>query len=180
VPAILEGQFQKYSHRIDAGPANLPLKPIERQLVKMKIKNLAYIASIGILLIGGGVLGFLEIRKKPVISNHGRQQHLAAPHSNPSVLIPKSTILVLLAVGIIGVLSVRRKKKTQISPAKHTMPQTVSDDRDKAFIRLNKQYLNLQYKVTQHKFSGDNPPDGLLDEISNIEREVRLISRALE
>lgn len=148
---------------MDVGPANLPLKLIERQLVKMKIKNLAYIASIGILTIAGGVLGFE-----------------AAPHSKPSISIPKSTILVLLAVGVVGVLSVRRKKKTKGKPVQQKTPQSISEDRDKAFIQLNKQYLNLQYKVTQHKFSGVNPPDGLLDDISNIEREVRLISRALE
>ncbi len=146
----------------------------------MRIKNLAYIASISVLIIGSGILGFLEIRKKPVIPDDDRQQHLAVPHSNPSVLIPKSTILVLLAVGVIGVLSVRRRKKTKRSLAQQKAPQSISEDRDKAFIQLNKQYLNLQYKITQHKFSGDNPPDGLLDQISNIEREVRLISRALE
>jgi ABC-type transporter Mla subunit MlaD len=146
----------------------------------MKIKNLAYIASISVLIIGSGILGFLEIRKKSVIPRHDRQHRLATSDISPSVSIPKSTALALLAVGVVGVLSVRRKKKTKRSPAKHKTPQTLSEDRNKAFIQLNKEYLNLQYKITQHKFSGDNPPAGLLDEISNIERKVRLISRALE
>jgi uncharacterized protein HemX len=146
----------------------------------MKIKNLAYMASISVLIIGSGVLGFLEIRKKLTTQHQGRQHHQAAPHSNPSNSIPKSTILVLLAVGVVGVLIVRRKKKTKESPLQQTTPPRASEDRDKAFIQLNKQYLNLQYKITQHKFSGDKPPEGLLEEISNIEREVRLISRALE
>ncbi len=146
----------------------------------MKIKNLAYIASISMLIIGIGVLGFLEIRKKTVIPRHGQQHQIAAPDSDRSVSISKVTIQLLLAVGVIGVLRVRRKKKTKRSPAQHKAPQTISEDRDKAFIKLNKQYLNLQYKITQHKFSGDNPPDGLLKEISDIERKVRLISRALE
>jgi hypothetical protein len=146
----------------------------------MKIKNLAYMASISVLIIGSGVLGFLEIRKKLTIQHEGRQHHQAAPHSKPSNSIPKSTILVLLAVGVVGVLSVRRKKKTKESPLQQTTPPRTSEDRDKAFIQLNKQYLNLQYKITQHKFSGDKPPEGLLEEISNIEREVRMISRALE
>jgi len=148
--------------------------------VQMKIKNLAYIASISVLIIGGGFLGFLEMRKKPVIPRHGRQQQLTTPDNSPSVLIPKSTVLALLAVGVIGVLSVRRKKKNRRSPAQHKTPQIISEERDKAFIQLNKQYLNLQYKITQHKFSGDKPPEGLIEEISNIEREVRLIARALE
>jgi len=137
-------------------------------------------ASISVLIIGGGVLGFLEIHKKLTIQHQGRQHHQAAPHSNPSNSIPKSTILVLLAVGVVGVLSVRRKKKTKESPVQQTTPPRTSEERDKAFIQLNKQYLNLQYKITQHKFSGDKPPEGLLEEFSNIEREVRLISRALE
>ena len=45
---------------------------------------------------------------------------------------------------------------------------------------LNKQYLNLQYKITQNKITGDHPPNHLLEEISDLERKVRLISRALE
>ena len=135
-------------------------------------------ASISMLIIGSGVLGFLEIRK--MIPRQSRQHHQALPQSKLPVSIPKSTILVLLAVGVVGVLSVRRKKKTKGSPVQQQTPQRISEDRDKAFIKLNKEYLNLQYKITQHKFSGDTPPDGLLDEISNIERKVRLISRALE
>lgn len=137
-------------------------------------------ASISVLIIGSGVLGFLEIRKKSVIADHGRQNHLTALTDNPSVSIPKSTVWALLAVGVIGVLSIRRKKKTKRSPAQHKRPQTLSEDRDKAFINLNKEYLNLQYKLTQHKFSGENPPDALIEKISSIERKVRLISRALE
>ena len=146
----------------------------------MKIKNLAYIAPITILILGGGILGFLEIHKKAVISNQSHQHHQAAPHNQPSVSILKSTILILLAVGFVGVLGVRRKKNTKENTAQQKKLHTASGDRDKAFIKLNKEYLNLQYKITQHKFSGESPPDGLIDEISNIERKVRLISRALE
>ena len=86
----------------------------------------------------------------------------------------------LLAVGFVGVLGVRRKKNSKESPPQQKKLQTVSDDRNQAFVKLNKEYLNLQYKLTQHKFSGESPPDGLIEEISNIERKVRLISRALE
>ena len=132
------------------------------------------------LIIGGGILGFFKIYKQPAIQRPDRQNRAATPVNSPAALIPKSTILALLAVGVIGVLSIRRKKKTRRSPDQQTAAQSKAEDRDKAFIELNKQYLNLQYKITQHKFSGDTPPAGLLDEISNIEREVRLISRALE
>ncbi len=77
-------------------------------------------------------------------------------------------------------LSVRRKKNSKGNPAQQKKLQAASDDRDKAFVELNKEYLNLQYKITQHKFSGERPPDGLIEAISNIERKVRLISRALK
>ncbi len=146
----------------------------------MKKKNLAYIAPISILIVGGGILGFLEILKKPVIQNNGRQHHLTAEDRTPLGSVTKSTILLLLAIGAAAALGVRRKKNTKGKTAQQKKLQTASDDRDEAFIKLNKEYLNLQFKITQHKFSGESPPDGLLDEISNIERKVRLISRALE
>ena len=91
-----------------------------------------------------------------------------------------ATILVLLAIGAVGALSVRRKKPPEINPAQQKTLQSMSEDRDRAFVELNKQYLNLQYRITRHKFSGDIPPEGLIEEITNIERKVRLISRALE
>jgi hypothetical protein len=115
-----------------------------------------------------------------VILRYGHQHQIPELNSDRSVLISKSTALLLLAVGVIGALSVRRKKKNKRSPAQHNKPQTTSEDRDKAFIKLHKQYLNLQYKITQHKFSGDSPPDCLLKEISDLDRKVRLISRALQ
>jgi hypothetical protein len=111
---------------------------------------------------------------------HSHQNRIPELNSARSVSISKSTALLLLAVGVIGALSVRRKKKNKRSPAQHNKPKTTSEDRDKAFIKLNKQYLNLQYKITQHKFSGDSPPDCLLKEISDLDRKVRLISRALQ
>jgi hypothetical protein len=83
-------------------------------------------------------------------------------------------------VGVIGMLSVRRKKKNKRSPAKKRAPQTTSKNRNRAFIKLNKQYLDLQYKITRHKLTGDSPPDGLLKEISDLERKIHLISKALE
>ena len=109
-----------------------------------------------------------------------RQHQMGTQEGIASVSVSKGTVLILLTVGIIGVLSVRRKRKTPKSLAQPSAPQTTHKDRHSVFIDLNKQYLNLQYKIAQHKFSGDAPPDGLLKEISDIERKVRLISRALE
>ena len=126
----------------------------------MKIKNLALIALI--------------------IAIHARPHQIHKSNNDRAVSISKSTILVLLAVGFAGALSVRRKKKTKIPPVPQDKSQSASDDRDKAFIQLNKRYLNLQYKMTRHRFCGDRPPDCLIKELSDLERKVRLIDRALE
>ena len=147
----------------------------------MKIRHIAHTTSIFILFLCALLSGFQNTLAESERSNPAQPQHNgAAPDGVASVSISKGTVLTLLAVGIIGVLIVRRKKKTPESLAQTVAPQTTHGDRDKVFIDLNKQYLNLQYKITQHKFSGDRPPDCLLREISEIERRVRLISRALE
>ena len=146
----------------------------------MRIKSLIAIALISTVIIGAGIIGIYGSHKYPGIPLKGRQDHLAAPDNKASGSIPKATILFLLAIGAVGALSVRRKKPPEINPARQKTPQSISEDRDRAFVELNKQYLNLQYRITQHKFSGDIPPEGLIEEITNIERKVRLISRALE
>jgi len=114
------------------------------------------------------------------IPHRGHQHQIPQPGSDRSATISKSTALLLLAAGFMGVLSVRRKKKNKRDPAQKRGSLTTSEDRNEAFIKLNKQYLDLQYRITLHKSSGDTPPTGLQKEISDLERKVRLISRALE
>jgi hypothetical protein len=53
-------------------------------------------------------------------------------------------------------------------------------DRQKEFIKLNKRYLNLIYKKAQCKIAGETPSKDLMNEIADVRRKVRLISRALE
>lgn len=53
-------------------------------------------------------------------------------------------------------------------------------NREKEFIKLHKRFLNLSYKMAQLKISGETPPDDLLWEIADIDRKIRLISKALE
>lgn len=145
----------------------------------MKIKNLAFIALPSMIICGIGILKFLEVHHRSANPLRMHQHQIPERYSDRSASISNSTILVLLAVGVTGALGVRRKKKNKQSPAQHHNSQTSSKDRDKAFIKLNKQYLNLQYQMTRHRFSGDSPPDCLLNKLSELEREVRLISRAL-
>lgn len=179
-PANSECQFQKYIYVINVGNTNPPLKPIDSLSVKMKIKKPAFIALISMILSGIGVLGFLEIRNWPVDQRRSLQHQKSEPESDRFASISIGTVLLLLAVGISGALNVRRNKKNNRRSAQKIEPQRISDNRNKAFVRLNKQYLNLQYQITQTKFSGANPPEGLLKEISDLERKVCLISRALE
>ena len=137
------------------------------------------IALISMMIGGIAVYGILKIRNRAVNLQPRQQYSLTEPNSDRFATFSKGTALLLLAVGVIGMLSVRRKKKNNRSPAQKKASQRI-EDRNKAFIRLNKQYLDLQYKITLHKSSGDTPPAGLLKEISDLERKVRLISRALE
>ena len=146
----------------------------------MKIKTPAFITLIIMIICGIGIFGFLQLHGRPVIPHHSLQGQISEPQSDRSASLSLGKALLLLAVGISGALSVRRKKKSKKISAQKKEPQTTSDDRNRAFVRLNKQYLTLQYKLTQNKFSGVNPPDGLQNEISDLERRVRLISRALE
>ena len=53
-------------------------------------------------------------------------------------------------------------------------------NRQKEFIKLNKRYLSLIYQKAQCQISGEKPSEDLLNEIAELERQVRLISKALE
>lgn len=146
----------------------------------MKIKKLAFIALISMLICGIELLRFFDEHNSSVILRHSHQNQISEPNRDRSVVISKSIALLLLTSGVIGILAVRRKKKSPKSPVQHEHSKIRPEDRNHAFIKLNKQYLNLQYKITRHKISGDSPPDGLVKEFSDLERKIRLISRALE
>ena len=146
----------------------------------MKIRNLALIAFISTIICGIAVYGTLQIHYQMTIPQRGHQNQMPQPGSDRSAPISKSTALLLLAVGLMGVLSVRLRKKNKRGPAQKSGSQTTSEDRNEAFIKLNKQYLDLRYRITLHKSCGDTPPAGLQKEISDLERKVCLISRALE
>ena len=147
---------------------------------KMKIRTPAFIALISMIVCGVGILGFLMIRSRPIVSGHDLAHQVQQSDSDSSAPISLSAALLLLAVGIAGVLGVSRKKNDNSSTAQHTATRPKKNDRDKAFVNLNKQYLNLQYQMTQHRICGDDPPDDLREEIFEIERKVKLIAKALE
>jgi hypothetical protein len=149
----------------------------------MNIKKFAPLALVGVLIFAKGIQGFAEIPTGSDFSQDRQQDAVAPAHPESGASIPKGNIFALLAVGIIGIICIRRKKKAAKNAVRSPMPQPPQPTpagRKQAFIDLNKQYLNLQYKITRTKFTGDRPSTALRNEISDIERKVRLISRALE
>jgi hypothetical protein len=52
-------------------------------------------------------------------------------------------------------------------------------DREKTFIDLHKDYLHLNYKILEYEMAGLAPPEDLLVKFKDVERKVRLISKAL-
>ena len=51
-------------------------------------------------------------------------------------------------------------------------------DREKIHIDLHKQFLNLRYKIAKYEMSGLEPPANLLKKFKDIERKLRLFSKA--
>ena len=176
----MNANFKNCIHANDVDITNPPLKPIDSLRAKMKIHKPVFIALISMILSGIGIVGFFAMRSRPMLPRPSLEHQLPETDSDRPASISIGTVLLLLAVGISGALGVRRQKKNKIKPVQKIEPQPTSNDRNKAFVSLNKQYLNLQYRITQNKFSGEHPPDRVLKEISELERKVRLISRALE
>ena len=53
-------------------------------------------------------------------------------------------------------------------------------DREKALFELHKQFLHLHYKVSEYEIAGIDPPDYLKEKFNDIERKMRLVSKALD
>lgn len=51
-------------------------------------------------------------------------------------------------------------------------------NKEKEFIKLKRRYLDLTYRITKSRLAGDDPPDDMLKEFADIERTVRIISKA--
>ena len=76
----------------------------------MKLNYLIKFLSIGIILLGLGANGAIAADETVVISVQRDHHEERAPESYKTASISKSTILLLLAVGVIGALGVSRKK----------------------------------------------------------------------
>jgi hypothetical protein len=83
----------------------------------MKIKNLIFFLLIGTLLSGLVTAGFISVHDKEEVSEKIKQNQFPVPESYNAASVSKGTILLLLAVGVIGVLGISRKKRGLGSPA---------------------------------------------------------------
>jgi hypothetical protein len=83
----------------------------------MKIKNLIFFLLISTLLSGLVTAGFISVRDKEGISKQTNQIPYQVPESYNVASVSKGTVLLLLAVGLIGVLGISRKKKELGDPA---------------------------------------------------------------
>ena len=77
----------------------------------MKIKTFALCAVISVVIIGLLTLIILLHTTESEISQLSNQNQISYPETYASTSISKGTILLLLAVGVIGVLGVARKMK---------------------------------------------------------------------
>ena len=82
----------------------------------MKINNLTFILLIGVLLSGLMAAGYVSVRDEKETSRLGSQNQAQGTENYTAASISKGTILFLLAVGIIGVLGVSRKKRDIAGP----------------------------------------------------------------
>lgn len=87
----------------------------EKKLIK--IKNLIFFLLISILLSGLVIAGFISVHDKEEISMPINQSPLQFPESYKAASNSKGAVLLLLAIGVIGVLGIRRKKEELGNPA---------------------------------------------------------------
>jgi len=93
----------------------------------MKIKNLIFFLFIGILLSGLAIGVFITVYEKAEISKQISQKLFQVPEGYNAASVSKGTILLLLAVGVIGVLGISRKKRGLRSPAQGSKLDRESD-----------------------------------------------------
>jgi hypothetical protein len=53
-------------------------------------------------------------------------------------------------------------------------------DREKKLIDLHKYFLSLNYKISKYEMAKVKPPAYLLKKFKEVERQIRVVSKALE
>jgi hypothetical protein len=52
------------------------------------------------------------------------------------------------------------------------------NNRKSKLLKIQKRYLSLIYQLNQYRLNGEDPPDDLIEAISDMERIVKIIARA--
>jgi len=83
----------------------------------MKIKSLIFFALTSVILSGLTTIVLISVSDKEETTRLFDQNQVKVPGTHSDASISKGTILLLLAVGVIGVLGVSRKKKDFVNSA---------------------------------------------------------------
>jgi hypothetical protein len=93
----------------------------------MKIKNLIFFALISVILSGLTTIVYISVFNKEETTRLFDQNQVNVSETYSAASISEGTILMLLAVGVIGVLGVSRKKKDIADPAQENEINTAHD-----------------------------------------------------
>lgn len=93
----------------------------------MKIKTFIFIALIGIILSGLATIMFMSVSDRKENIGLANQDQLQIPQTYTAASMSRGTILMLLAVGVIGALGVSRTKNNSRSPAQRNAIHSASD-----------------------------------------------------
>ncbi len=77
----------------------------------MKLNKLTFVLLLSVIISGLMAAGYVSVHDNKETSGVASQSQAQTSESSAAASISKGTILFLLAVGIIGVLGVSRKKK---------------------------------------------------------------------
>lgn len=107
----------------------------------MKINNLTFILLLAVILSGLTVAGYVSVHDKEKTHGSGSENQIQASESDANASISRGTMLMLLAVGVIGALGVSRTKKGIRSTAQGSISNRGSNlenadkDRQKLIIK---------------------------------------------
>ena len=93
----------------------------------MKIKTFIFIALISIILSGLTTIMFMSVFGKKENTRLINQGQLQVPQTYTAASMSKGTILMLLAVGIVGALGVSRTRRGNGSPAQRNKANGAPD-----------------------------------------------------
>jgi hypothetical protein len=83
----------------------------------MKSKSFTFFALISIVLAGLLFYTVISVQDQSKVTQN--QNQISASEGYAAASIPKGTIILLLAVGVIGVLGISRKTKSKVDLSQH-------------------------------------------------------------